>query len=324
MGLFDQKKKTGEHLHTLTEKEIREKLYGHLVTPEGEKDAEIKSATPPPGLSETSKPVMQEPATESRELFPEQERLPPSEPPIKVTRTDIFEGRKPGQDPFTAPRYTTAPNPSSEAFAKTLTQVLAALAQFIGVAFLGVLRFLGQVFDLRKPHIRKRVSWGVPALIFVSIFAGIHILNSQREIAMKAPRPASEPPAILLEGDLSPASKDTVKGNEKTSLPAGAAVKSSETATPKPAVVPAEPEEPYAIQVATFVTKGDADRLAASLGQMKLRTFVKTSKRPNSKVYHLVFIGGFKDYREAEKQLAEFKKKEMAQPFQDAFIQTFD
>ena len=95
---------------------------------------------------------------------------------------------------------------------------------------------------------------------------------------------------------------------------------SSETA--ETAAIASADQGAYAIQVATFASKNDADSLAKKLKGSGLKAFVRSLTRPGGRVYQCVFLGRFATYGEAESMLAEFKKQESAKPFQDAFVRT--
>ncbi len=75
----------------------------------------------------------------------------------------------------------------------------------------------------------------------------------------------------------------------------------------------------YSIQIATFAGPEDAGRLAAKLKDENADAFVRQLERPGGKIYYCVFVGHYKDFRTAEENLSQFKKKSFAKPFQDAF-----
>ena len=78
--------------------------------------------------------------------------------------------------------------------------------------------------------------------------------------------------------------------------------------------------KPYVIQIATYINREDAQKMSDQLVQEGFPSFIENLSRQNGKVYFCVFIGRFGAYSEAESMLSEFKKKAIAQPFQDAFI----
>lgn len=76
------------------------------------------------------------------------------------------------------------------------------------------------------------------------------------------------------------------------------------------------------IQVATFAIQEDSQKLASRLKQEHLRAFVRPLNRPGGRAYYCVFMGSFKTHREAQETLIEFRKREIAKSFKDAFIRS--
>jgi cell division septation protein DedD len=78
----------------------------------------------------------------------------------------------------------------------------------------------------------------------------------------------------------------------------------------------------YVIQVVTYPTKKDADLVADTFKREGFRAFVKENTRPSGRLYFLVLLGGFRTEAEAQAQLLKFRAKEVARPFQDAFVRS--
>lgn len=228
--------------------------------------------------------------------------------------------------------------------------------EVIGWAVTSVIR-VAALIDFKKPAVRRLLMIGATAIVFAFIFFGIHQLNLRRETAMKQPPKAVVIPRHAKESKSRPAETETTAAVKETNAvkavaekKAGVAKKTAEVAavpaagttakTPEAAktveVVPAVPaakpvektpvagkkiEGPaYVIQVATFAAQEDAQKLAERFKAESFNAFIKPLSRSGGRVYYCVFIGRFATSQEADTILAEFKKKEIAQPFQDAFI----
>jgi cell division septation protein DedD len=79
---------------------------------------------------------------------------------------------------------------------------------------------------------------------------------------------------------------------------------------------------PYVIQVVTYPGKHDADQMADTFRREGFRAFVKENTRPSGRLFFLVLLGGFRTEAEAQAQLVKFRAKEIARPFQDAFVRS--
>lgn len=390
MGFFDKKKK-GDTVRPLTEKEIQDKLYGvyrssrvMLEDPIEEKKPSFVSQT-----AALPKKTFETKPAESADLFkrpavefaPEEKTEPlaaPAEP-----RLDLPKLRKKEKEfKEQVSEWTDEENESvlrirqeelrrhrkkvqaeaqkkmADAFTAALKRASSKIPSLLQ-AGIGNLIGLLMSIDFRKPAVRHAAYWFC-ALGFLSlIFSGIHYLNVQRETAMKmSPKKHAKAevasPALSVPAEENAAAKSAVKSSSKESrhketakirekessrsaasneAPAQTLEKregsSLEESPLKPAdkaekkEVPAvRPPAPmgHAIQVATYAAEEDASRLVAVFQGEKFPTFMKALNRPNGKVYYCVFIGPFKNRAEAERQLSEFKKKNLAKPFQDAFI----
>lgn len=375
MGLFGSKKKNGENLKTLSEKDIQARLYGHLRTPHltGQDEAQpskFKEAiapkvisTPVPKLTAAPAPAVKNPTPD---LFKNTE-------PAAVTPQPSLTGAASTPKPE-APKYTSSVAAKSyqEKPASKITATAPAKPKFNpGPAILGGLKWMGfqlaalasilisgamkifSLLDFRKPVMRRIATFAGAAAVLAIVFWGIHHLNLKREQAMKnAPKQsraaetkkpkhklpeaapalsevtaeeehgAAETPVQQVK--LGKATKSTsetqetapVKNAEASAVkkvPAGETNTSTEAAA-------ASKENYYAIQVATFASKEDADKLVGRFKTESLNSFRKAYNRTGGRVYYVVFIGRFASRAEADEQLAAFKKSEASKPFQDAFV----
>ena len=308
MSAFDPKKKNND-LRTLTEKEIQSKLYGRFFTDQPVVDGNAyqpAKPSPQPEAVKILKPA--EPAEKKSPSFSSTKTAPPKETSYSYSAKNI------------SPQPSKAsPSPLSASLRLAGLSVLR-----VGqMALAGLLRFALSI-DLRKPQMRRALLWMTGTFTVVAIFAGIHLLNLNREAAMKAPRKNLPLEMETLPAAAIPAAHEThtplVPAPVTKKIPA--AVVSAPQPVPPPVVI--AKETPYAIQIATFVGTNDAERLSENLKKEGLKSFVKPLRRSGEKTYYCVFIGGFSDYSEAEKNLAEFKKKPVAKPFQDSFIRTLN
>ena len=219
------------------------------------------------------------------------------------------------------------------------------------------LRFLLSI-DFRKPRVLRAAYWLTALGLLAAVFIGIHILNLRREVAMnQAPRlakdsnPARKPkvyqslfPSLTVLPMADPQSAKQESGGQANE-PVGskenerkidneAQKGSTESAASGPqsniSSVPLTREKVdeeasqkgIVIQVATFAMEQDAQKLASRLKQEQLRSFVRSLSRQGGRAYYCVFIGNFKTHREAEAMLGEFRKREIAKSFKDAFIRS--
>ncbi len=210
------------------------------------------------------------------------------------------------------------------------------------VAFAFLLR-LGQSLDLRKPAVRRAVYWLAGAAALFSIFMGIHLLNVRREEAMKSPAKITAvkktPKKVQAEKKSEAALKKQgvipVKASSDVLSPAAADaaekkdVSGPSSETPAPAKESETSESQsrtgrYVIQVATFASSADAERVQKTLKQAALPAFVKSLTRPSGRVYYSVFMGRYTNFDEAQTGFEAFRKSDAAKTFQDAFIRTIE
>ena len=274
-------------LKTLSEREIQNRLYGNY-------------------RAET---VAVEDAVQTPRVVEKREAGPPPRAPKEERRPKIRIVR---ESSFSKPIL-----PAVLAFLKLSARSLGELLRFLGGRWGRLLLSL----DFRKPAVR-RTAYAAGGIAFLAgLFAGIHLLNAQREIAMKAPRPpaAASPAPNSAEAVSGTKDRRESTAGEKPSMPSGSSLSPAAAIDGEISV-----KQPYVIQVATFAQEEDAGRLAERLGRAGAgpRVFVKALSRAGGRIYYCVFIGRFADYPDAESRLAKFKRMEAARPFQDAFIRS--
>lgn len=167
------------------------------------------------------------------------------------------------------------------------------------------------------------VRWGVGFFSVVLVFLAIHALNAYRTEAMRFPRvaPAAPPAASLLEPVVNEAREEI----DLPSLPLKPATSKPVDPPPPQAKQTVSPQplpkkKPYAIQVATYATQRDAQRLAEQMRGAGFSAFIQSSNRPNGKTFYLVFLGRFATFQEAEAKFKEFHRNPLAKDFKDSFI----
>lgn len=118
---------------------------------------------------------------------------------------------------------------------------------------------------------------------------------------------------------LQPAAKE-VTGNET------AEAKTQETQKPRTAESTEPPvgEGRYVIQVATYATTEDANRVVEQIKKEGIPVFARALGRPGGRIYYAVFIGRFETFQTAQQRLEKFRKKDSSAPFEDAFIRTLE
>ncbi len=356
MGFFDSKKKGSDPFRTLSEKEIQQRLYGHLKTEE----RLVEELSPKPQYQDNySKSAPTIPARTSHATQQTQDlfkntavtEAAQSAPPSLSTGTLKVQSDKKSplafkesEVPKGSTRVVTPPAPKKPGLGEQFQRVFLPAAvvffrtlgikvvEILGVFVSGVYKII-QLIDFRKPAVRRIFSWVAGAAVLIGIFAAINSLNMKRETAMKEARvqapvtaesKAKKEAAKKARAAEEKASQEAAKTAKKTpAVPAAATTKTPAASQENAAVTSAPANQgAYAIQVATFAAKADADNLKAKLEAGGLRSFVRSLTRPGGRVYQCVFLGRFATYDEAETNLAEFKKHESAKPFQDAFVRT--
>ena len=383
MGLFGNKKKGNESLHTLSEKEIQARLYGTFRNPQATA-SDVPMTAPPAAKSSPNGGYAQEfsrPAVKNSkpETMMNRSSLPAVDPESEkdlfkmsqsVQSSGLSNKVQPGD---TVPsfsketsQFTPAPKPAPKAPSFPVGAWVSAAARLFRGFVLKTLAALGWALrslfrlvlaiDFRKPLVR-RFAYGVGIFALLAfLFGSIQSLNGKREAAMKnPPKPAvrkihaSAPKQAkaaaskkqeqkkTVEAQKTPASEtpqntadskaSAAKTSKKESKPAtdGKAV---ETKDSNPAAVPAavgpapSSQGNYSIQIATFAAREDAEKLTSALTAQQFETFIKPLNRPGGRVYYCVFVGHYPSSAEGEKKLEDFKKKDVAKPFQDAFVRS--
>lgn len=167
--------------------------------------------------------------------------------------------------------------------------------------------------------VKAGTGWGVSLLVVALLFLGIHTLNLYRAKAMtNSKSPVVRPGDFRVKAPEAPLS---VPGQEEKTLGVG-------TEAPSPPVVVRQPPpplslpKPYVIQIITYASQADAERLVEKMKGDNLPAFAERAGRANGKTFYPVFLGRFETFREAQAKLKEFRTKPIAEDFQDSFIRS--
>ncbi|MFA5168169.1 MAG: SPOR domain-containing protein [Candidatus Omnitrophota bacterium] len=333
MGFFSKKKNADVPSSVLSESEIQKKLYGEFFdkvshTVVGDRE-HFKESAPAPAQPKESFPgrdaasdlfSAQKEAPAGPELSPRQ--VPPEQKSTDHASRHVlprdFE-KKPvsstlessGPDTYPRFRYNRPQENKRAAFlrlVKGLSEKTGELSKFF--------------LDPKRVAVRRFFYWGVAALVVFLLFWGVNALNSQREEAMRARYKISgesilikTPAAVAAVVSSRPAEHPVVITPVAAGPKKGRAPEGSATAE-------ASANGSYVIQVVTYPTRQDADQIVDTFQRAGLHAFVKENTRPSGRLFYLVLLGGFHTEAEAQAQLLKFRAKEIARPFQDAFVKS--
>lgn len=352
MKLFGLGKKPGD-MKTLSEKEIQVKLYGHLRSPHAgaTHDAAVitlPKAQPRPAIVHPQSQTLTRDERKNVTISstgettgaprPSYMTPKPKEEPAEAARPKAMN--KPFQS--TKPKAAAFTKFASAAAGKILPAVWAvvkAALTFIAQLLVAAIGMITQIFlkiDFKNPRVRRVFSWtfGIGLLAFVLV--GIHMLNVKREFAMKhpnrtvsvKPKPRAKaqiPNQVTSQTLISESAAETASERALTAAESAITAATAPSAVTAPAATSETPvvsQKGQVIQIATFAAQTDAEKLVERLKADGWKCFVKPLVRPGGKTYYCVFLGAYKTSQEAETKLAAFKKKEIAKPFQDAFIRS--
>ncbi|HTL48608.1 MAG TPA: SPOR domain-containing protein [Verrucomicrobiae bacterium] len=185
-----------------------------------------------------------------------------------------------------------------------------------------------KLVDFRRPAIRRAFFGVVGAALLISVFAGIHVLNVNRERAMKNPGKTvtkqAAKPAKASRAERARGEEERSSAQETPAPAAAPAVENAAQAEPNAPKAEAETGKRYVVQVATYATAQDAERVVQDIKDSGAPAFVKALSSRSGRVYHSVFLGRFSDADEAQTYLEKFRKGNASKSFQDAFVRTLD
>ncbi len=179
--------------------------------------------------------------------------------------------------------------------------------------------------DPKQVAFRRVFYWGAAVLVVFLLFWGVNALNSQREEAMRNRYkiPGEVVPVKIPNAEVSVVPAKPVAERPVVITPAPVRPKKVHASEGSAAATTAVPGSgSYVIQVVTYPTKQDADQVVETFRIAGLRAFVRENTRPSGRLFYLVLLGGFRTEAEAQAQLLKFRAKEVARPFQDAFVKS--
>ena len=175
---------------------------------------------------------------------------------------------------------------------------------------------------------RVATGWSLGIVAIVVLFLAVHSLNSYRTAAMKATKP-KRPQTIEMARRRrrpNPPNKTVQLSLEKKPLrqemmpplmPVSPVLSVVKEITPPPA---SGTQKPYVIQVCTYASEADANKLVDQMKQLHLSAFAQSLARSSGKTFYLVFLGRFETFQEAQLKLKEFRSQPIAKDFQDSFV----
>ncbi len=319
MGFFQKKRANAGSDSVLTESEIQKKLYGdilsqvpHVAIGERERFSDPVVTPTPSRKAISDKDPVEDLFFQSKGSL----TTPEVEPPASVA-----EKRSSDNAPRYVPlhdfesRTTSQLNASSFADASARTASNRPQQQLMN----SVVAICKNLLSPKHSMLRRGLVWGGAILVVFLLFFGVNALNSQREVALRvrynmprehAPAPAQAviPSSVSSVVNTAASVKPKVAFAPRTSGPADV------TVTPAPV------KNSYVIQVVTYPTRSDAEQIVASFKKAGVPAFVKENSRPSGRLFYLVLIGSFRTEAEAQAHLSKFKTKDVARPFQDAFV----
>ncbi|MDP3919570.1 MAG: SPOR domain-containing protein [Candidatus Omnitrophota bacterium] len=330
MAWFSRKRKEKgtESLKTLSEEEIQQKLYGQfdLRNTLAEEPAEAEDPDSESDGSDSGRFAKQPAVPPTQNAFEEKKRFDRltivKDEDLKVEPTPkiIKHPKRPSRKPSSFKFKLISLKPILTTLRMVIVVVLTKVTELLitGIRFL--LKGIKWV-DPRRRAVRRVIYWMAGLALVFCLFMGIHILNVQREKAMRssagvsavAPKferrttvNAAESPLVAITGQ-----EETVE------------IAQSESEEELDASVSGDsPALPYVIQVATYVGPQDAARVSEDLSEAKFPGFVQKLSRSGGRVYYSVFLGRYATFQEAQNKLVQFRKHRASRPFSDAFIRS--
>jgi len=281
------KKKGEENLRPLTEKEIREKLYGaYFETGSATKEEEVEEFL--------ASPVVGRP------------RQVTAAPPIKkkVPSLPKVSFSIPWKDIFSKTfRFLRGAGSFLKFVLSRMTTGWALSVVVVGVLFAAIHTLnVYRASAMRNP--KPRAITEVP-----------------KKIKARKATPLSP----LVPNEAVPSSLKTEVGMPSLpTIPAAAPKEPAVVTTPpaKKVMPPPALPKPYVIQVCTYSQEEDAERLVREMSDARLPAFYKPLQRANGRTFYPVFLGRYENFQEAQAKLEEFREKPVAKSFPDSFVRT--
>ncbi|MBI2167059.1 MAG: SPOR domain-containing protein [Candidatus Omnitrophica bacterium] len=170
---------------------------------------------------------------------------------------------------------------------------------------------------------RKTMGWVALGTVAASLFLSVNALNLYRTEAMKNPKPPSRVVTPREESTLlrpSPKRAERPSALPIESAPAQGQEVPERVSEPAPVAPPAE--KVFVVQVATYARETDGERVVKQMIEAGLPAFGKPLRRTSGKTFHLVFLGPFKTFEDAQAELKKFRALPASQNFPDSFVRS--
>lgn len=286
---FTKQKEKDEPLKVLKETEIQEKLYGRFRKPH----TNTPSSTQAAKASDLNVAAVMNPT--SKGLAVSDYEKPKETHQIKSSAESVYTSKTSNKPP-SAPRRIVLPRPSRSLRLINISVVIKVLAfSTISVAVFFVTWWLAIQFHRTKsanPVHSARIEAAPAAMI----------ANPQTEGTAKASSDTSTASARTASADQAASNTNENKdGGGKAAAPVSGNY--------------------YAIQICTYYTAEDAQKLINEMTAQNLPAFHYTSPiRGSDSKLHMVMLGKDATYPEAQKRLEQFRKTELSNKFSDAYI----
>lgn len=344
MFFFQKKKNRDSQASVLSETEIQKKLYGEFASEntvvENEPDSFKTVVVNRPGTSphqKKSEPTIV--AKAGPDLFntPQAGLTSAGEIPSKsADQTQIIDHVKKQviSHDFEKKKVMVPPSRPSEVFSKKTfffhPDKKNQTSPKMATDWAGrTVTLLNIFFDPASKTVRQFLLWGSALLLVALLFWGVSALNTQREDAMRGKYnlpAAAQMPQATPEVDLAQRSSSPVPASSLSAKPEREVVMTPVVPKRTNALNAASPSprgsRPYVIQVVTYPSSEDAQRIVDALKRENLKAFLKENIRPSGRTFYVVMIGEFRTEAEAQAYLVKFRAREIARPFQDAFVKS--
>ncbi len=334
MGIFSRKKdEKNSRTSSLTESEIKQKLYGEFNVESSRTAGRRESTFLGKSSGMTAKSSAAQPAVDLFDRPVEQTDFPVTSREIKIP----VSGDK--QQPFVRPpekNQTTGRLNGKSSYDQYREYIrrdsnpsfFSSMARFFT-------DMMGGTGNTNRFLTRQVVYWAAGVLVVFFLFWGVNALNVQREQAMntkysvpvekiqKLPEPA--PKVRVTGGVLTVPAADPIPEKNLTLSPAPVPLKPTNV-EPAGSVssVPVSSSRGFAVQVVTYPSEEYASKVVTSLREAGFKTFVRENVRPTGSVFYIVYIGSFPTAAVARQELARFRTHEISRPFSDAFVKTIE
>ena len=290
MFLFLKKRKE-ENLKPLTEREIQEKLYGHLRSHVPKEEASTSSDENVPSIGELFTPPAVEPV---KQVFAKPE-APKIEKRKKVELLKSLESLRSSFKQISFERFKLS-------LQRFKLPSLPALPRFS----------MPKIPRIRKPawlHKLERVSLSMVAVVFFSVVLVVAVFRGVMQLFFKA-KPTTRHVSVSRNVSASP-NLDTEALAEQLSL---------SQQRVEPSAQGAKREKYYTIQLIVYEDATQSLHVLTNLKKKKLDVFLKPTKTSRGKDLYQVFLGHFKSYEEAQSALSKYHKKNALADFPDSFV----